>query len=127
MFDIYRFCALRPSILHHISPVLCRVYCHPCRSLRPSMSQQISTSTHCPFINDFHIRYVLLRSRSLLWAQPMCGSRGGMGIRTPPPPFKNHKNIGFLSNTRPDPLKNHKATKPAFNIGPSSTRQRNAI
>ena len=27
---------------------------------------------------------------------------------------------GFLSNTGPDPLKNHKATKPAFNVGPSS-------
>ena len=23
----------------------------------------------------------------------------------PPPPLKNHKNIGFLSNTGPDPLK----------------------
>ena len=44
-----------------------------------------------------------------------------------PPPLKNHKNIGFLSNTGPDPLKNHKATKPAFNVGPSSARQRNAI
>ena len=40
----------------------------------------------------------------------------------------NHKkNIGFLSNTGPDPLKNHKATNPAFNVGPSSARQRNAI
>ena len=28
------------------------------------------------------------------------------------PTLKNHKNIGFLSNTGPDPLKNHKATKP---------------
>ena len=35
-------------------------------------------------------------------------------------PLKNHKNIGLLSNTGPDPLKNHKATKPAFNVGPSS-------
>ena len=23
-------------------------------------------------------------------------------VRTPPPPLKNHKNIGFLSNTGPD-------------------------
>ena len=46
------------------------------------------------------------------------------GIRTT---LKNHKNIGFLSNTGPDPLKNHKATKPAFNVGPPSARQRNAI
>ena len=56
----------------------------------------------------------------------MGGSRGGQGVRTPPP-LKNHKNLGFLSNTDPDPLKNHKATKPTFNIGLSSTRQRNAI
>ena len=44
---------------------------------------------------------------------------GGQGVWTPPPPppLKNHKNIGFLSNTGPDPLKNHKATKAVFNIG----------
>ena len=49
----------------------------------------------------------------------MGGSRGGggQGVRTP---LKNHKNIGFLSNTGPDPLKNHKATKPTFNVGQSS-------
>ena len=35
----------------------------------------------------------------------MCGSRGGQGVRTPPP-LKNHKNTGFSSNTGPDPLKN---------------------
>ena len=58
-------------------------------------------------------------------AHPMHGSRGGgMGSR---PPLKNHKAIGFLSNTSPDPLKNHKATKPAANVGPSSARHRNAI
>ena len=51
----------------------------------------------------------------------MGGSRGGEGDRGPPPPsLKNHKNIGFLCNTGPDPPKNHKATKPAFNVGPSS-------
>ena len=27
-----------------------------------------------------------------------------------PPPLKNHKSIGFLSNTGPDLLNNHKAT-----------------
>ena len=52
---------------------------------------------------------------------------GGAGGPDPPPRLKNHKNIGFLSNTGPDPLQNHKATKPAFNVGPSSARQRNAI
>ena len=48
----------------------------------------------------------------------MCGSRGGgggQGVRTPP--LKNHKAIGFLSNTGPDPLKNHKATKPNSMLG----------
>ena len=44
-----------------------------------------------------------------------------------PPPMKNHKNKGFLSNTGLDRLKNHNATKPAFIVGPSSARQRNAI
>ena len=51
----------------------------------------------------------------------MGGSRGGGGgDRGLDPYLKNHKNIGFLSNTGPYPLKNHKATKPAFNVGPSS-------
>ena len=49
---------------------------------------------------------------------------GGQGVRTPP--LKNHKNIGFSSNTGPDPL-NIVATKPAYNVGSSSARQRNAI
>ena len=35
---------------------------------------------------------------------------------------KSHKSIGLLSNTGPDFLKNHKATKPTFNVGPSSAR-----
>ena len=49
------------------------------------------------------------------------GGGGGRGVWTP---LKNHKSIGFLSNTDPDPLKNHKAAKPAFNNGPSLARQR---
>ena len=49
---------------------------------------------------------------------------GGQGAWIP---MKNHKNIGFLCNNGPDPLKNHKDTKPAFNVEPSSARQRNAI
>ena len=32
------------------------------------------------------------------------GGEGGRGVRTPPP-LKNHKNIGFSSNTGPDLLK----------------------
>ena len=43
------------------------------------------------------------------------------------PSLKNQKNIVFLCNTGLDLLKNHKATKPAFNVGPSLARQRNAI
>ena len=50
--------------------------------------------------------------------------RRGQGVWAP---LKNHKNIGFLWNTSQHPLKNHKATKPAFNVGPSLARQRNAI
>ena len=46
------------------------------------------------------------------------------GQRPGPPPMKKHKYIGFLSNSGPDPLKNHKATKPAFNVAPSTARQR---
>ena len=57
----------------------------------------------------------------------MCGSRGGGGRGSGSLHLKNHKNIGFLSNTGLDSLKNQKATKPAFNVGPSSTRQRNTI
>ena len=57
------------------------------------------------------------------WADP----EGGQGSVPPPPPLKNQKSIGFLCTTGPDPLKNHKATKPAFNVGPSSARQQNAI
>ena len=51
------------------------------------------------------------------------GSRGGTSGLDP---LKNHKNKGFLCNSCPDPLNNHKATKPAFNVGPSSAHQRNA-
>ena len=55
----------------------------------------------------------------------MGGFRRGQGVRTPPPP--KGKKIGFLSNTGPDPLKNRKATRPEFNVRPSSGRQQNAI
>ena len=43
-----------------------------------------------------------------------------------PDPLKNTK-LGLLSKTGPDPMKNYKATKPEFNVRPSSARQRNAI
>ena len=59
------------------------------------------------------------------------GGGGGTGgpyhTHPPPPPLKNHKNIGFLSNTGPEPLKKLQATKPAFKVGPSLAHQQNAI
>ena len=58
----------------------------------------------------------------------MRGSRGWTG--GPDLSLKIHKKIiGFLSirPTGPDHLKNHKASKPAFNDGLSSARERNAI
>ena len=56
----------------------------------------------------------------------MDGSRGDTG-GPDTPPLENRKNIGSFSNTGLNPLKNHKATKPAFNVGPSSAHKRNAI
>ena len=54
----------------------------------------------------------------------MGGSKGeggrGLGVRTNP---ERSQKIGFLSNTCPDPLKNRKATRPEFNVRPSSGRQ----
>ena len=35
----------------------------------------------------------------------MCGSRRGGAVGSDPPPLKNNKNVGFLSNTGLDPLK----------------------
>ena len=42
-------------------------------------------------------------------------------------PMGNHNTIGFLSNTGSEPTKTRKATKSAFNVGPQSAGQRNAI
>ena len=49
--------------------------------------------------------------------------RGGGGCG----PMGNHNTIGFLSNTGSEPTKTCKATKSAFNVGPQSASQRNAI
>ena len=53
----------------------------------------------------------------------MMGGSIGEGGQGPDPlsPSKISK-IGFHSNTGPDPLKKLNATKPAFNVGPSSER-----
>ena len=66
------------------------------------------------------------REELLAHLQPMRGSRGG-GAGGPDNPLKYYKNIGFLSNIGLDPLKILEATKPAFNDGSISARQRNAI
>ena len=47
----------------------------------------------------------------------MRGPKGGKGQGVWNTPLKNHKNIGFLSNTCPDPLKTPKATKPDSMLG----------
>ena len=52
--------------------------------------------------------------------------RGG-GTRGLDLPLINHKAKGFLSNIGPNPLKKGTCNQPAFNVGPSSARQRNAI
>ena len=66
-----------------------------------------------------HLFAIMTLYTFLLLNLDSCADRG-FGL---PPPLKNHKNIGFLSNTGPDPLKNHKASKPAINVGPSSPPQ----
>ena len=58
----------------------------------------------------------MLRSRG--------GGGGGKGVQTT---LKNHKAIGFLSNTCPDLPNKDKATRPALNVGPSSAHKQNAI
>ena len=83
-------------------------------------------------VNDFGTLYVFFHLHDNVcfgicgYVDPEGGGGGG-GDRGSGPPLKNHKAIGFLSNTGPDPLKNHKATKPAHNVGPSSASQQNAI
>ena len=62
-------------------------------------------------MDEFILLILLLLLMMMTWAGPEGVDRG---VRTPPP-LKNYKNVGFLSNTGPDPLKNRKATKPAFN------------
>ena len=71
---------------------------------------------------------IFLRSKCFLSKSKSVPCADPEGLGGPHPPLSNnHKNIGFLSNTGSDHMKNHKATKPAFNVGPSLARQRNAI
>ena len=77
-----------------------------------------------------NFRWLPTTSRHMAIAQVgrwvMRGSRS-VDMGSGPLPPENHKTIGFLSNTGLDPLKNNKATKAAFNVEPSSARQRNTI
>ena len=54
----------------------------------------------------------------------MVGSRGGDTGSDPPPPWKNHKHIGFLSNIGPDPWKSQ--SYQAI-IGPQAKRHLNGV
>ena len=58
------------------------------------------------------------------WADP---EGGGAGAQGPPEKYKKNIYLGFLSNTGPHHLENYKTTKPAFNVGPLSAHQLNAI
>ena len=73
---------------------------------------------HKPQTTPWHRK----KSRSTTWEPE--GGGGLQGVWTSP---EKSQNIGFRRNTGPEPLKNLKATKPAFNSGPSSARQQNAI
>ena len=86
------------------------------------LNAQQMTDLRPPRRSPFRLKALPALKGHTPWADPE-GDRGS----GPPPPAKHHKNIGFLSNNSSDPLKNHKATKLAFNVGPSSARQRNAI
>ena len=70
-----------------------------------------------------HARDVVYKSEILGVAVHSCALPEGEGCG----PMGNHNTIGFLSNTGSEPTKTHKATKSAFNVGPQSAGQRNAI
>ena len=61
-----------------------------------------------------------------LFLRETCADPEG-GHRVRAPPEKSRKYRVPLQITGPNPLKNHKATKPAFNFGPSSACQGNAM
>ena len=69
---------------------------------------------------------VLVFLRKSISSKHQPHTRVQRGSPDPPPPT-DQKVIGFLSNIGTDPLVNHKATKPAYNVGSSLTRQYNAI
>ena len=71
-----------------------------------------------------HARDVVYKSEILGVAVHSCALPEGEGCG----PMGKHTNtIVFLSNTGSEPTKTRKATKSAFNVGPQSAGQRNAI
>ena len=61
----------------------------------------------------------------------MADPEGGRGGLTPPPPLKNHKNIGLLSKTGPDLLKKSQSYRASFQcwaiIGTPAERHWNGV
>ena len=70
-----------------------------------------------------HARDVVYKSEILGVAVDLCALPEGEGCG----PMGNHNTIWFLSNTGSEPTKTRKATKSAFNVGPQSAGQRNAV
>ena len=70
-----------------------------------------------------HARDVVYKSEILGVAVHSCALPEGEGCG----PMGNHNTIGFHSNTGSEPTKTRKAIKSAFNVGPQSAGQRNAI
>ena len=70
-----------------------------------------------------HARDVVYKSEILGVAVHSCALPEGEGCG----PMGNHNTVGFLSNIGSEPTKTRKATKPAFNVGPQSAGQRDAI
>ena len=66
-------------------------------------------------MNKINIQFIRLEKHARI-------QRGTGGLA-----LENHKALGFLSNIGPDPVEKYKASQPAFNVGPSLTRQQNAI
>ena len=82
-----------------------------------------------PYARHVILYLVLVQPRKRLdmaenFLTGMGGSRGGVTGGTDPP---ERSQKGFLGNIGPDPLENRKATRPEFNVRPSSGHQRNTI
>ena len=110
----------------HLLPYLCMRAANAlmnlsiCReSPEPSLLAVISTKIPCtcPYLGCTIVFTDELILNELSFE---CRDPTGTGVLDP---LKNHKNIGFLSNTGPDPLKKSQN----YQAGSSSARQRNDI